>query len=133
MDLTETDTVRPEDERPARRDGTCFYCSQPIGGRHNPDCVIVSKTIVVKATIDLVVSVPRNWTPEHIDFHYNESSWCADNLFVAIGKWASERDEDDEVTLVGEMPGCACGCHATDVAFVREATDEDHDTLPVIE
>jgi hypothetical protein len=35
--------VKPEDERPARRDGTCFFCGRPIGAEHETDCVIVTR------------------------------------------------------------------------------------------
>lgn len=128
MDLIETDTVRPDDERPNRRDGTCFYCEEPIGGKHKPNCVIVGRSIVVKVTIDVVLSVPRNWTVETVDFHYNEGSWCADNLLQALGKWAEARGAEEACTSIG----ASCSCDSTDVEYLREATEDDHLTLPVV-
>lgn len=41
-DWTWDSKVEPEDERPARADGTCFYCAQPIGDDHVESCVIVT-------------------------------------------------------------------------------------------
>lgn len=35
-------TVKSSDERPARRDGICFYCRQKIGDQHEKGCVIRS-------------------------------------------------------------------------------------------
>lgn len=128
MDLSETDIVRPEDERPAKPNGTCFYCSQTIGQPHRSDCVIVSKTVVITATIKLVVSVPRNWNAENIDFKYNESSWCADNLLEALGRWAEARGAEEAYTSTG----ASCSCGAVDIVCGRDATQEDHDMLPVI-
>jgi hypothetical protein len=34
------EAVLPEDVRPAREGGTCFYCFVPVGGKHEPYCVI---------------------------------------------------------------------------------------------
>lgn len=34
--------VMREDERPARRDGTCFYCGEVIGSAHAESCVVMS-------------------------------------------------------------------------------------------
>ncbi len=121
MDLTRTDTVMPPDERPARRDGTCFYCSQPMGAAHRPDCVIVERTVVLRMTIEVVVGVPRDWDVGMIEFHKNESSWCVDNLLEQLGSWAASEDQN-----------CGCACHATSFEFLREATAEDHASLPLL-
>jgi hypothetical protein len=43
MKRPDTWIVKPEDGRPARPDGTCFYCGEPIGGKHKYDCVIPQK------------------------------------------------------------------------------------------
>lgn len=117
MNLHETDVVRAEDERPARRDGTCFYCRQPLGALHKPTCVIVSKTVVIRVVTDVVVRCPRDWTPENVNFHYNESSSCGSNILRYIGAWAEDN--------------CACG--SLDVTHQREATEKDHEILPVID
>jgi hypothetical protein len=46
-------TVRPDDERPFRMDGTCFFCCAPIGGQHRTgekECVIVGFRVLEAAT-----------------------------------------------------------------------------------
>ena len=105
--------VRPQDERPARPDGTCFYCQVPIGELHKKDCVCRSKTCVVDFNIRMVVSVPEFWDAEQIDFHYNESSWCADSLLNLI------EDRRKRARM--------CLCNITSAEFIREATEEDEE------
>lgn len=120
MDLPETDVVKPSDERPARPDGTCFYCGQPVGRNHKPDCVVVSKTVTVRLTLELVIDVPRAWDGDMIEFARNESSWCKDNLLRDLGAWASVENRD------------RCTCGIAEIKFLRDATAEDHAALPVI-
>lgn len=105
--------VKPEDERPARRDGTCFYCHQPIGSRHKEDCVIPRKTCVVDFTIRLVTSEPAHWPKEMIEGHYNLGSWCCDNLLRMIEQYQEQTGR--------------CLCNLTTASFVREATKEDEE------
>lgn len=101
--------VTEDDERPARPDGTCFYCKEPIGNEHKPDCVVRSRTVVIRFMVDVVVSVPENWDKTDIEFMYNEGSWCASNL----------------VEMLKEKPGCLCSC--TEAEYVREATEADEE------
>jgi len=121
--LTKTDIVRPQDERPARRDGTCFYCSAVIGASHKDGCVVTSKSVVIRATLDVVVSVPRDWNEGMIEFKFCESSWCADNFLGQLGRWVSQEPADGRA-------GCACECSGFE--FVRDATEADHRELPVL-
>lgn len=120
MILENTNTVRPEDERPARPDGTCFYCSAPMGGTHKEGCVVRSKSVVIRAIVEAVVDVPADWDEHMIEFHRNESSWCADNFWARLEEW--ERPD--------QGPSCFCGIST--FKFVRDATQEDHDALPVL-
>lgn len=106
-----TYVVRPKDERPARPDGTCFYCGKPIGDRHADDCVIPQKTCVVDFTIRLVTSEPAYWGEGDIEFHYNGSSWCADNLLGYLEEFQNNTGR--------------CMCSLMDAKFIREATIED--------
>ena len=115
------DIVKPEDERPVRRDGTCFYCNRPIGQAHKPGCVILQRTIVVEATIKCVVSIPRDWDQQMIQFHFNEGSWCADNMMRWMGDWEQAKGDEG-----------LCSCAAVAVEYIREATPADHDAIPVI-
>lgn len=87
----DSDLVKDDDVRPARRDGTCFYCRQPIGAKHNEDCVILRRTVVVEANLSIPVkiNVPRCWSPQDIEFHLNGSSSCRNNyteeIIAALG------------------------------------------------
>jgi hypothetical protein len=47
-------TVRPDDERPHRMDGTCFYCRAPMGGQHvtgPKECVVVGFRVLEAASV----------------------------------------------------------------------------------
>lgn len=66
--------------RPVSSQEQCFYCHQPIGQHHKDDCVLIQKKVKLQATIVYTYSVPAHWTKDDIEFHYNESTWCACNL-----------------------------------------------------
>ena len=56
---------------------------------------------VIQWVIDLPMEVPDEWDKDMIEFHFNESSWCCDNLI-------------DELEKFSEEHGCICPiCHAT--------------------
>lgn len=110
--------VKPDDVRPARPDGTCFYCRVPLGGEHNKGCVIRTKTIVQDFTIRLVLRVPEDWDAAMIDFHKNDSSWCASNIVERI----KSVDTDER-----------CLCDRTSAKFIREATAADEERYGICE
>jgi hypothetical protein len=58
--------------------------------------VLVVKTVRVRLTAEYDVTVPAHWDADKIEFHRNESSWCADNLVSEIE------------TLQEQSPGCLC-------------------------
>lgn len=103
--------VGKEGIRPAGSPGHCFYCHEPKGGIHAEECVIRSRTVVVQVTVDLVVDVPEHWTVENINFRYNESTWCADNLVDILGTL---------LTRIKNEPG-GCLCPFTEVKYLAEA------------
>lgn len=121
MDLPETDIVKAADARPAGRPDECFYCRAKLGVPHDGNCVIKSRSVVVELTIRAVITAPRDWERSMVDFHLNDSSWCADNILRDLGRWADSRGEHD---------GCACG--AFEGRFLREASADDHEHLPVL-
>ena len=82
--------------RPARMDGTCSYCDQPVGATHLDDCVLIKKRVVIRATIVYEVDEPNFWNKDDIERHRNASSWCASNAADEISRYA------DEI-------GCLCG------------------------
>lgn len=82
--------------RPARMDGTCFYCNQPVGATHLDDCVLIKKRVSMRTTIEYEVDEPNFWTGEDIEHFKNASSWCAGNVAEEISRYV------DEI-------GCLCG------------------------
>jgi len=97
---------------PAGKPDECFYCGEKVGSIHKPECVIRNRTVVLKVEIEIVMDVPEFWDEEDINFHYNESSWCASNLDIPL----SRMEQHDE-----------CLCNYTKINYVREATKEDED------
>lgn len=111
-------TVTPDDHgiRPAGPSDECFYCQIKVGGEHKLSCVIRTRTVVVKVTLDIVVRLPEYWDSDRIEFHYDKSSACKNNLVGEL------------VELKKRMgPTDSCLCSAGEVAFVREATEEDEE------
>lgn len=109
-------TVGVYSVRPAGKPDECFYCEAKVGERHKPNCVIRKKTIVTRLTIDFVDSVPENWDKDVIDFHYNDSSWCASNILNRL----EERDN------------FRCLCDVASFEYLRDATDEDEEKWGVV-
>ena len=61
--------------------------------------------------VEYPIDVPRAWTPEQVEFHRNESSWCADNALTELDALAKTGDDEspclcDHVRFeyVGELP-----------------------------
>ena len=81
--------------------------------------MIRKRTVVVRVTLEMVVTKPESWDDDAIEFHYNESSSCKNNLVTDIN---ALRDR------LGEH---GCLCSLGHVEFVREATEEDEDTQRV--
>lgn len=100
--------------RPAGKPDQCFYCQQPLGSNHKHECVMRQRTVMMQVTITLPVAVPECWTPEHIEFHRNESSWCA-------GNWANDLLEDP----AADDPEPRCICSHYEAEYLREATAQD--------
>jgi hypothetical protein len=77
--------------RPASQDKNCFYCHMPIGSLHKADCVLVSKKVKVRMTVDFDIEVPAFWDKHSIEFQRNESSWCKDNALTELAKFSKEK------------------------------------------
>lgn len=90
--------------RPASSQRRCFYCREPVGGRHKETCVLVKKRVRINVQVALSyeITVPANWTADDVEYHRNEGSWCADN---ALSEFA-------------ELGGCLCGSMTT--RFLRD-------------
>lgn len=97
--------------RPAGSPDKCFYCGELKGQPHKPECVIRSKTVVIRLAVEYTIDVPESWTEEDIEFHRNEGGWCADNALSEIGN------------ILDRTGDCLCSLSVTE--YVREATPED--------
>lgn len=95
--------------RPLGNPNQCFYCQMLMGLDHHPDCVCRKRTVVVRAQVEYVVDVPQDWAESMIEFHRNDSSWCAGNMIAELE----------------EVRGHNCLCNAISFTFIREATAED--------
>ena len=109
-------TVGKYSVRPAGKPDECYYCGAKVGEQHKPNCVIRNKTIVARLTIDFVDSVPENWDTEVIDFHYNNSSWCASNI----------------LNRLEERNNFRCLCDVASFEYLRDATEEDEEKWGVV-
>ena len=91
--------VLPDDDgiRPAGKPDECFYCNQKVGTSHLSDCVILDKKIKIAYTFEIEIEVPHSWKRSDVEFHRNDSSWCASN---AIG----------EIEGAIERAGYDCAC-----------------------
>lgn len=94
-------TVTEEAMRPASDKRECFYCRQPIGAKHK-DCVLVNRKVKVELTIQYEISVPAHWDEYMVNFHRNDSSWCAGNLVQELEELDKEK---------------GCLCNAADIEF----------------
>lgn len=69
--------VTENDERPARLDGTCFYCRQGIGKQHSKGCVCRDRSVVMTVTVELLVNVPEDYAPDDIiDYWTGTEAGC---------------------------------------------------------
>lgn len=104
------------DKWPVVGDTDCIYCHQAPRTEHKVDCVTRKQTVVVDVKIRLVTRVPEFWDKDKIEFHYNQSSSCADNLLPNI-------------LALKKHQGCLC--NAADTVFVREADAVDEEKFGV--
>ena len=105
-------------ERKTWKAGECGYCHEALGAPHKSDCVIPQKTVVIRASFEMVYSVPRGWDKDQIEFHLNESSACMSRLVEQLM---------EEEEAVGE--GACFTCHRKETRYLRDATEADHDRL----
>lgn len=93
--------------RPAGKPDECFYCHSKVGEKHKKDCVVVCKKVKLKATIEFITDVPNDWDDEMINFKFNGSTWCVNNLIDDLHKWETNTEDD-------------CLCNYTEIKLVEE-------------
>ncbi|WP_146193121.1 hypothetical protein [Maritimibacter sp. 55A14] len=107
-------TVIEGDNRPAGPPDKCFYCGEPHGSQHKDGCVIRQRTVVIRATIERVVSVPEDWEPQMIEFHRNEGSRCSDCDITEMKEMLDRMEAAD-----------LCTCNMIETTYLREASEND--------
>lgn len=96
------DTVVADDLRPAGDGKHCFYCGQPLGGKHRADCVIR------RGAGHYLVAIRHNPTGE-VRMYRNDMSWEGDE------------DRDHWMWTEGNY-GCDCNRH---LFFIRAAGNDE--------
>ena len=86
FDIIEWFIVLPDDDgiRPAGKQDRCFYCGREVGEYHVENCVMICRNVKVRYSFEIDIEVPAFWGKKDIEFHRNESRWCADNAIVEI-------------------------------------------------
>lgn len=94
----------------------CLYCRQMVPN-HSVECVVPKRTVVVELTTHLVITMPRCFDEETINFSMNGSSACKSRYIEQL-----ERETN-------QAEGICNICSRTEMKYLREATEEDHETL----
>lgn len=123
MLLEHTNKVTPENgPRPAGKPDECFYCAEPLGADHKPDCVCRLKVVMVEVTMTIPRLVPASWDAGMVDFHLNDSSWCADNIEGDLARYMAAKGAD-----------APCMCGRFSGKFLRDADADDLQGVDVVE
>lgn len=94
--------------RPGGRKDQCFYCNQKIGDNHKDDCVLLQKTVKVRAIIEYDIKVPAHWKKHNVEFHRNDGTWCSANII-------------EELETLVENGNCLC--QSTKYKFLSDRGD----------
>ena len=97
--------VTEKAQRPARMDGTCFYCDRKIGEEHKNDCVLIKIKVKVRAVIEYETEMPAHWKKENFEFSRNDGTWCGSNVIGEIERYESKSGK--------------CLCHAVHHDFIE--------------
>lgn len=111
--------VAPNDASISDR-AKCRYCGAALGEEHVNDCVCRKRTVVVRMQIEYVVEVTEYWDADNIEFHRNESSWCAGNAAEELAGLFERMEERG-----------GCPCSIVEYSYVREANEEDEERCGV--
>lgn len=89
----------------------CTYCNSKENEEHDMDCVQRKRTVIIEMKINIAIEVPEHWGEEMINFHKNESSWCADNIL-------------DDLKRMRRYDGCLCS--QAEFKYINEASESEH-------
>lgn len=118
--------------RPASTRRKCFYCHSDIGAVHDSTCVLVRRRVRVRLAVPgyepLVYSivVPASWTVKDIEFHRNESSWCANNAIRELKSIDPEFSESLYLKYARDRdPNADCLCSDANFEYVEDVAGPD--------
>lgn len=98
----------------------CFYCKCAVPN-HAEDCIVPSRTVVVEFTTRMVISMPQSFDESSINFSMNGSSACSSRY---VDQLYRETNQEENICHI---------CSRTEMKYLREATQEDHENLSYIE
>lgn len=96
--------------RPAGPPDECFYCYQKVGTPHKSECVLVCKKIKIRMIVEYEAERPASWDKHQIEFHYNDSSWCAGNAL-------------QELKTYTEKANNTCLCNEAHFEYVEDVSE----------
>lgn len=105
--------VDADDARPAGKPDECFYCNRKIGEEHTFECVIPSKRVRLRVTLEYETDVPRSWDKDTIE-RIKEDQGCLSNIVGEIKEYSDRLDvahpntcqvEHPPVEYLGEVNG----------------------------
>lgn len=117
----------------------CRFCGAEVGREHQEGCAMRRRTVVVRHTLDLVVAVPEDASPDEVEAQYKNR--CGSNVLSLLDLLQARRLErgfmkDGAIEAVRrftmhnqtrmEAEGI-CFCGYVTAAFLREATEADED------
>jgi hypothetical protein len=90
----------------------------------------VKRRVKIRLTVDLVDEVPADWDEHLIEFKWNGSSTCMNNILPMLEEQYDEV-EDDSATpsgvKVARLTRCMCCADANaNVQYVGEISDEEY-------
>ncbi len=88
----------------------CFYCRQAIGEKHLVSCVLIKKKVKVRMTVEFEMVEPANWSKDEMDFYWNDSSWCANNVLEILNEQFNTE-------------GSPCLCNAAKFEYLGDASE----------
>jgi len=106
-------------KEPEKASTHCLYCSQPVPN-HTTECVVPQRTVVVQFTTMMVISMPRCFDEEAINFAMNDSSACMSRYVEQLEREANQEE------------GMCHICARSEMKYIREASAEDHEQLSYI-
>lgn len=98
--------------RPAGKPDECFFCHSKVGEEHKSNCAVIEKIVRVQYTYTIDIAVPHHWDAHNIEFHRNESSWCADNSIDDLVKYKEKLENEGE-----------CLCFRFNAKYISDVDD----------